>query len=293
MRVVKGIVVFGFFFISMSACFDPPELPNSPKIEFNRLEFIDGPGTDSLLLFLDFQDGNGDLGINPGDDAYISDPYQPVFFLQENPAKPGKLDSLATYSARSDVDRFDVLIIDNPQAGKLVFPRTRKKPGYEFLPPFQCQNYEVVRPSLERNILISREDVAALDATAIANIVDTLTSRATGEQFYLLEDTLAYAPNPDHYNIEVDFFIKEGNDFEEFDWRAFSCQTFDARFPVLSTNDNPLEGTLKYGMFSLGFNALFSIKQFKLRIQIKDRGLNKSNVIETPIYTLDQIRKRI
>jgi hypothetical protein len=29
----------------------------------------------------------------------------------------------------------------------------------------------------------------------------------------------------------------------------------------------------------------------KLRVQIKDRALHKSNVIETPAFTLDKIRK--
>lgn len=108
-------------------------------------------------------------------------------------------------------------------------------------------------------------------------------------------DTLYFEFNPDYYNITVDFLVKNPStgSFEEFDWtKEFNYPlcggTFDGRFPILFTDKpgSPLEGNLKYSMGSLGFKALFSIKTLKLRIQIKDRALNKSNIIETPEFTL-------
>jgi len=77
--------------------------------------------------------------------------------------------------------------------------------------------------------------------------------------------------------------------FEEFDWREEFCTTYDGRFPILAkekdlSSATPLEGTLRYAMLSTGFKFQFSIKTLKLRVQIQDRLLNKSNVIETPEF---------
>jgi hypothetical protein len=121
-------------------------------------------------------------------------------------------------------------------------------------------------------------------------IEDTLTGE---EGTYLrVRDTLYIESNPNHYNIEVDFLVKNGAGFDEFDWRANNlCTTFDGRFPVLADNDNALDGTLKYNMESRGFKPFFGSKTLKLRIQIKDRNLNLSNVIETGEFTLESIRK--
>ena len=74
---------------------------------------------------------------------------------------------------------------------------------------------------------------------------------------------------------------------KEFDYP--SCGgTFDGRFPILFKDKpgTPLEGTIRYGMGSNAFKAFFSIKTLKLRIQIKDRALNKSSFIETAEFTL-------
>jgi hypothetical protein len=117
-----------------------------------------------------------------------------------------------------------------------------------------------------------------------------LTSQESNDVYYLVQDSLYAVLNPDHYNIEVDFFVKEGSTFVEFDWRKEFCTTFDGRFPILSDNENALDGTLKYNMESRGFKILFGDKTLKLRIEIKDRALNRSNVIETGEFTLAGIR---
>jgi hypothetical protein len=107
-------------------------------------------------------------------------------------------------------------------------------------------------------------------------------------------DTFYFELNPDHYNIEVDFLVKNPDGtFTEFDWTEEfnypNCGTsFDGRFPILYKEEpgTPLEGSLRYSMGSIGFKALFSVKTLKLRVQIKDRALNKSNEIFTPEFTL-------
>jgi hypothetical protein len=113
-------------------------------------------------------------------------------------------------------------------------------------------------------------------------------------------DTLYYHANPNTYNIFVQYFIKNTDgSFKEFNWVTEfpypNCGIpFNGRFPVLSkdlTHKAPMEGTIRYGMVSTGFLILFSIKTLKLKVTIQDRALNKSNVLETPEFTLQQIKK--
>jgi hypothetical protein len=288
MNIIKGLGVFFLVILISGSCFDPPEFPIVPEIEYEDIEFVDGD-TDSLILHINFRDGDGDLGLDNANLEFLSDPYNSVFFFQEN---NGKISKLTTFAATNQIDQYDILVIPNPQQGKLVFPRTRKKPEYDSIPPYDCPNYEYVS-KLTRKLLIEHADLAVLDERVI--FLDTLPGQnANGQStsFYQIQDTLLIQVNPEHYNIEVDFLVKNGSTFEPFDWRETFCQTFDGRFPELAKDDGvPLEGTLKYTMNSVGFGDLFRLKTLKLRIQVKDRLRHRSNVIETPEFTLDKIRK--
>lgn len=111
-------------------------------------------------------------------------------------------------------------------------------------------------------------------------------------------DTFYFQLNPNHYNIFIDFFVQNNDgSFKEFDWqKEFTYPNcgipFDGRFPLLSkdlSQKTPLDGTIRYAMQSTGFLFLFSIKTLKLRVTIQDRALNKSNTIETPLFTLGGI----
>ncbi|MBL7874214.1 MAG: hypothetical protein JNL53_01025 [Cyclobacteriaceae bacterium] len=149
-----------------------------------------------------------------------------------------------------------------PDGTLLTYKDKRTNPAYSSLPdfvkPYNCINWEV-------------------------------STDNTGKV-----DTFYFELNPDHYNIEVDFLVKNPDGtFTEFDWtKEFNypnCGTsFDGRFPILYKEEpgTPLEGNLRYSMGSIGFKALFSVKTLKLRVQIKDRALNKSNEIFTPEFTL-------
>jgi hypothetical protein len=284
MKIVKGLAILSFFTVLFGSCFDPPEFPNEPQIGFEKIEFYDSEATDSLVIYFNFQDGDGDLGLSGSDLNMISDPYHPLFFYQTTAG--GNYQTLTTQAAASSSgDTLDILNIPNPGAGKLVFLRTRKNPDYDTLPAFSCVNYDRL---VGRKLLIEAADTIAFDK--YTKYVDTLQSLTT--TYYRIQDTLYVQPNPNYYNIEVDFFKKVGDDFVEYDWRKQTCLSFDGRFPILSDRNNDLEGTLRYSMNSLGFKSIFGAQSIlKLRIQIKDRGLHKSNVIETPEFTLDAIRK--
>ena len=111
-------------------------------------------------------------------------------------------------------------------------------------------------------------------------------------------DTVLVELNENHYNFFVRFFTKKNGQYTEFDWRDPPYyQTFDGRFPLLNRDisdgqlrERPLEGELRYGMTSSGWLFLFR-DSLKLTIQIQDRSLNRSNVVESPDFTLDMIRK--
>lgn len=239
MSVKRGLWLF-LITLGVSACFDPPEYPLQPQIEFESIVFKEyGSGfdsePDSLILKISFQDGDGDLGLDPSELGCVSDNicFNNKYYFIKQDGTP------VTYRDKRT----------NPNFSGLP----------DFVKPYNCINWEV----------------------------RTLSSGGP-------VDTLYFEINPDHYNIEVDFLVKNpiNGTFEEFDWtKEFNYPncgiSFDGRFPILFKDrpGSPLEGTIKYGMGSLGFKALFSIKTLKLRVLIKDRALNQSNVIETPEFT--------
>lgn len=298
MKLINGLGLLSFLTIALGSCFDPSELPLEPQIQFDRVEFIDSPDAsefDSLNLYLSFKDGDGDLGFNESPD-HISDPYHSAFFYQEN---NGKIEPLSTVPHRIGQHEYDLLVIPDPNKGTLVTFRTRNKPQYSFLPAGdQCTGsnslkyYEyldgVIVPgnaSDGRRMLVQATDRAALGPSV--ELMDSFPR--TNPELYQIRDTLYYTPNPNHYNIEVDFLVKDPTapgGFMEFDWREEYCTTFDGRFPVISDKENSVDGILRYSMTSLGFKSVFSIKTLKLRVTIKDRMLHTSNVIETPEFTL-------
>lgn len=285
MKLVKSLIILSFFSILFGSCFDPPEFPSTPSIEYECIGFYKGQDTDSLVLFINFKDGDGNLGLSKNE---VEIPFNEVFYFQEG--ANGELIKIPTKTRYTDLPPF----VDPTGTGKLVSVRTREKPGFGFLPPneapYNCTNYT----SPDNRIYVSEEHKGIIDDSY--NIIDTMRS-ATFPPVYVLSDRIYYEINPNQYNIEVDFLYKDpGNPkadaqgFVEYDWWAERCTTFDGRFPVLSDKSSALEGTLRYGMYSQGFQILFSIRVLKLRVQIKDRDLNLSNVIETPEFTLESIR---
>jgi hypothetical protein len=294
MKILKGLAIVSITLV-LGSCFDPPEFPNVPQIEFESIQFkrgthsTTGSTPDSLKLTLSFKDGDGDLGIDPADPKYLSAPFNNLTFYQTN-ASGAKipLNTVADYGPNDAI--YHVLQVADPSQGKLIFPRTKYNPLYSSLPPkTDCASYEYLRSF---HLLVPASAVSIIDNVSL--ITDTLFQSGTNLQFYELLDTLYYTVNPNHYNIEVDFLRKDpGNvnadpdGFVEFDWRKEFCtQSFDGRFPILNPDDNALEGTLTYSMNSLGMVSIFGAQTLKLRFFIKDQQLHQSNVVETTPFTL-------
>lgn len=301
MKLIKGLGLLSFLTILSGSCFEPPEFPATPEISYAGIEFIDSvdPGDfDSLNLYINFKDGDGDLGfsLHPAD---LSDPYHSVVYYQEN---NGQLQPLATEAGwYLGDDEFELLLVPDASKGKLVVYRTREKPEYSYLPGNEkcggsntLKHYEYLAGPIDpdggssadgRRLLVRASDKAILDPDVA--LVDSFPR--SDPEFYQIRDTLYYTPNQDHYNIEVDFFVKDPSapgGFREFDWREEYCTTFDGRFPTFSDDGSSIDGELRYSMTSFGFTTIFGISTLKLRVSIKDHARHQSNVIETEEFTL-------
>lgn len=111
----------------------------------------------------------------------------------------------------------------------------------------------------------------------------------------VVNDTLFYVPNPDHFNIFVKFLYRDINanpdePFKVFDWIAGDEDSpeeecgvpVDGRFPLLkdpSDSNAPIEGTLRYAIVSIGLVSFFKDRELKLEVFIKDRKLQDSNTV--------------
>lgn len=246
------------FMMSLLACNRPPDLPLAPTISFNDIvfevttNFIGNVPIETFALKLTFNvaDGDGDIGL---DGAESGRPFQEFDLIRD---------------ANGNFINFG----DRPED-----------------PPFNCIDWIIEAPA-----------GVPLDATFDYN----------GDEDR--DDTLRIALNENQFNMFVDFFIKQPDgSFVESDVRTWppgsineqtfcNTETFDGRIPCLSADDEPcnfilntdrpIEGTITYEMISSGFISVFRNETIKLRFQIQDRKLNKSNIVETPEFTLQDIR---
>jgi hypothetical protein len=262
-----GLSLIAAFFIS--ACFNPPEYPATPEITFNKIKFIDTPdqgGTlvaDTLALSIDFKDGDGDIGFSDADLQLT--PATTVYaehYYFDNTGQRWAIDDPTTLS--QSIKQNEITLYKS-----LLKYSSRKTTPFDTLPaftkPFNCINWEILYKT-------------------VGNAVTPT-------------DTLYFQLNPNHYNIYVDFLVKDPSNgsFSEFDFREEYCSTYDGRLPILSKDigqETPLEGTIRYAMAGVGFKLIFSGQKstLKLRVRIQDRALNKSNEIETPEFSLSSIK---
>jgi hypothetical protein len=284
MKALKGLLLFGISAFLVSACFNPPEFPLVPEIEFESIYFREARGVgeiDSLVFTISFRDGNGDLGLTS---SQIDEPFHDEnFYLALN----GEITPIGKKSRYEDLPQF--LSVPAGVSGKLVTVRTADDPAYQgTVPPYidevaSCTYYTY------DSVYISAENADIFDETY--NIHRVMTSQGLPDVYVLLE-TFYYQRNPTHANIDVEWWVKENNVYTIYDWEKEFCTiSFNQRFPVLAEKTGPLEGDLQYAMASAGIKNIFSIKPMKLRIKIRDRNLNVSNVVETPEFTLDKIKK--
>lgn len=280
MKAIKGLILFCFLGCTVSACFDAPNFDIVPEISFNKIIFKEkSPANDydSLILYLNFKDGDGDLGLSSIDSRDQEYPYHDAYYFLADGT--GDTTSVTT----EVISGYAVIKDDGLASGKLVTNRTRFLPNYSYLPKYDpnqvCLNYTVTS-------LVVPESLNAVDATY--NIIDTLVDQDQS-RYFLIDEPLLFRKNPYHYNIVVKFWVLENGVWKEFDWYKEFCIEFSGRFPLLGNGNRPLEGTIRYGMANPSFLNIFNVKRLKLSIQIRDRALHTSKEIYTQDFTLSSI----
>ena len=278
MSLLKGLLLFG---ISMgaAACFDPPEYPFTPEIGFEDIYFREAKAvgeSDALVLTISFKDGDGNVGLSS---TAIDPPYHDVNFYL---ASGGELIELKKRSVYSQLPQ----LIEVPPnvTGKLATVRTPDDPLYNGLIPSYVDAHTSCTYYSYTKLYVSETDKHIFDKTYD---YDSLMY-ANIPKIYTVEDTFYYQKNPNYSNIDVEFWVKDGDQYKLFDWEKEFCTiSFNQRFTVLSDKDRPLSGSLQYEMVTSGMKSIFGSKTLKLRVRIRDRSLNNSNSIETPDFTLD------
>jgi hypothetical protein len=297
---MKNSLTMAVAIVMLLGCNNDPDenYPATPEIKFTAIRFLDSsePGRrpDTLQLVFSFTDGDQDFGLDPADIQFTSNPYHPKNYFQED---NGNVQIVSTNTIMtSNNDRYEILDIGNPNSGKMVFPRTRKQAQYQTLPAYSCSDY-----TLTEYVILRATDKSVLDKNS--RIIDSL--QIDGLKYYRFTDTLMFTKNSSFYNIDVDYFVDEGNGLEEFDIaKKYCAYDFYARLPntcsdnrCLSFHNGPFRvkmfssqrGEITYNMAGLFFKQFINDKPIKLKVRIRDRALNESNVIETPEFRLSEI----
>jgi hypothetical protein len=298
MKIIKGLAITLFLTTIFGSCFDPPEFPTTPKIEFQFPELnknLEYYAPDSLVIHINFKDGDGDLGLTTGID---DEPFhREHFYITNN----GRLDSLGTVYLH---DSLKVINIPDPTVGKLATIRTKDDPLYKDknvwggkpIPPYRSTSsckypYVSLRGSNSnaQRVYVSAEDTLALETPASSLVSVTVG----GTKYYALQDTFLIKDNPNHFNFDAEILIQDpttpGN-YIPYDWAMEQCSTIDGRFPPLSDTERTLEGDLTYSQKISGLNDFLG-RSLKIRIQITDRALHRSNVLTSNPFQLDKIRR--
>ncbi|UXX78879.1 hypothetical protein N7E81_16100 [Reichenbachiella carrageenanivorans] len=252
----------------IQSCQEPDPFPITPQIQFNNIQYIElleNGNPDSLILYFDFQDGDGDLGLEGYENG---SPYQDYNFYLDYDSIP------ITYNQTNI--KYPIRIYD-PVKDKLTIVGSQ-----DIRPSYDCINYDILYMDyINKEYLAPGTNPDDVDP----NIYDL--------------DTIFLERNRYRNNIEVKYYRKRGtNNYEEIDWRYLTSEygcgiSFDGRFPILDAeqmNDSgSLEGTIRYAMVSTGFRTVLRKDTFNIKFQIIDRSLHISDIAETGDITLDQI----
>lgn len=268
-KILQGLATLVIYLIPMiQSCQEPDPFPIVPQIQFNNIQYIElleNGNPDSLILYFDFQDGDGDLGLEGYENL---NPYQDYNFYYDKNFLP------ITYN--QPTIEYPIRVYDTKENEITVVG------DQDIRPPYDCINYDI--------LYVDYQNETYLPPGTSPDDVDT--------NIYKL-DTIFLQRNQYRNNIEVKYYRKRGtNNYEEIDWRYLTSEygcgiSFDGRFPILDQEQldasGSLEGTIRYAMVSTGFRTVLRKDTFNIKFQIIDRNLHISDIAETGDITLDQI----
>jgi hypothetical protein len=281
------------FSVFLWSCFEAPDFSPVPKIKFEDIYFgksRDEFRPDSLVISLSFEDGDGDLGMPAN---FREDPFhEQNFFI----GTAGNFEPVGKKTVILGYPRF--LNIPPNLNGELLLKRSRVRfPGMvSYNSDSACLYYTRLDSVLlkTRDIRLLHESVNYYEIP-----INPPAEEPDFRSIVVVKDTFYIEKNPNYQNIDVEFYrkIQDPNNpskavFTLVNWRKQFCtEIFDARFPILSSKENALSGTIKYSMTSTQLENIMGNDIWKLRVRIRDRQRNNSNVVESREFTIDEIRR--
>ena len=243
MKHIIALIIFSFLF----SCIQDNNVSDIPSISYESLEFKKSDNSfnqDSLIITINFIDGDGNLWLSNDENNYPYHPYNAI------------IDQEFNWITLGSNNVTPPLYIYEPNGVYYLYSNEDNRPSYN------CEDY----------------------------IIDTVNTTNKLDTFYIQK-------NENNKNIFIEFYKKENNEFVLIDWKRifdeeYGCGIdFNSRLPPLNISNSSqlLSGKLRYGMVSYGFEMILKNDVFKLKIHIKDRELNTSNIIETPEVTLEEI----
>lgn len=258
MKLSSWVLVV-FSVATVASCFQPPDYPVSPEIEFEDVYYGDGQSGDSIVVTFKFKDGDGDIGLGSAQSETFP-PFHERWYYASAP-----LDLEACRNTRR------CFYLPNPGTNPVEFAKfikyKAKRTGQPvadtleaFVNPYACSRWEVIKGA------------------------NSLTL-----------DTVYYRPNEHHNNIFIEFQVKNGNDWVAYDEGGLlnypECRAlaFNSRIPILMRGEpgSPLEGRISYSIKTFAdYKILFGSNLLRLKISIEDRALHRSNEIFTREFNL-------
>lgn len=259
-RILNILILIGLM-VSVSCIFNPPDFPITPSITFGGIRTVDVPDpnkSDTLMVSIDFRDGDGDIGIDGTENA---PPFNERWFFLKTPRTDGCESSL-------DIPCRQISFIDETNLENyIVHSMRRTTPGYDTLPDFKkspngCLRYFVLKNNNN-------------------TVIDTFYSELNSRYFNLYMDIILINAN----NGKDTTFV-----FNRFPYPNCELYGLNGRLPILAKDKDvsvklPLEGTIVYKITS---NSLAPVKnkKIKLKFWILDRAGNVSNVDESDEFII-------
>lgn len=242
----------------VGSCFEPPQFSIFPKINVEAVRGKEVPGNLTAdSLVVTVKFQDGDGNIGIGPNEN-KPPFHERWFFLINP--------ISACDPGVSAPCKKISFVDAANLKNYVSYKLRKTPAYDTLPefkqPFDCFKYYVV----------------------------------TNESNNKAIDTLYSELNNRYSNFFMEILVKNGADFEVFDFRKFpypNCEIYglDGRLPILAKDKDlslslPLEGIISYKAASPAFYKDLRNKTLKVRVQLMDRDGNMSNIDESNEFIL-------
>ena len=238
--------------IVVTSCFEKDVFPDTPRIEFEEIKFVDlDNAADSLILTFSFEDGTGDIGLGNGPD--LLSPFQVYDLIIDDEDSTITINQ-APSTIQFPLHRAPVLIDEqNGEIAYFFFPESKTFFSSEDnRPAYGCDFYEIIE-----------EDT-----------------------FYVARNEFHF-----NFHIEFQRKIGENyepiNFRETFNSTNCSLGNFNGRIPVFDPDGK--SGTINYAMLSQAFRLAFIDDIIRAKFFIYDRAQNKSNEAFTSDFILSEI----